>query len=151
MYRRRVRRAESELEQLGATYRGARVEKPGDRPAPRLLFQDRIASTGLAVRPVRPPGTVWVGFAPAIGVRDPDLPEQTVTIAFGPGRPDTPLVFSDGPRQSPHRYSDGSLCMWCPGDPPEQCWDRRRDGPIVLLGLVLAHLMREEWWRRTGG
>ncbi|MEC3992093.1 hypothetical protein VSR01_00420 [Actinacidiphila sp. DG2A-62] len=33
---------------------------------------------------------------------------------------------------------------------PEQRWDRRRDGPVVLLGLVLAHLLREEWWRRTG-
>ncbi|MFD8035437.1 hypothetical protein ACFV3F_43310 [Streptomyces sp. NPDC059717] len=120
------------------------------RPAPRLLFQHRIASTGLAVRPVRPPRALRGGFALAVDVRDPDLPEQTVTIAFGPGWPDTPHVFSDGPRQSPHRYTDGSLCMWYPGDPPEQRWDRRRDGSIVLLGLVLAHLLREEWWRRTG-
>lgn len=120
------------------------------RPALRLLFQHRIASTGLAVRAVRPPRALRGGFAVAVDIRDRDLPEQTVTIVFGRGRPDIPHVFSDGPRHSPHRYDDDSLCMWYPGDPPEQRWDRRRDGPVILLGLVLAHLMREEWWRRTG-
>lgn len=119
-------------------------------PAARLVFQHRIASTGLAVRAARPPKAQRGGFALAVDVRHPDLPDQTVTIAFGPGLPEIPRVFSDGPAQSPHRYSDGSLCMWYPGDPFERRWDRRRDGPIGLVGLILAHLMREEWWRRTG-
>jgi hypothetical protein len=39
--------------------------------------------------------------------------------------------------------------MWFPYDPPEQRWTRS-DGPAVLLGQIVAHLLREEWWRRTG-
>ncbi len=119
------------------------------RPAARLLFQYRITSAGFTVRAVRPPKYLRGGFALTVDIRHPDLPDQRVTIAFGPGAPEIPRVYSDGPSQSPHRYSDGSLCMWHPADPREQRWDRR-DSPLVLMGLILAHLMREEWWRRTG-
>lgn len=79
----------------------------------------------------------------------PDLPTQTVTVVFGRGAPDVPHVYTDPQSDSPHRYSDGSLCMWCPGDPAEQRWTRR-DGLVALLGHILAHLLREEWWQRTG-
>jgi hypothetical protein len=72
-----------------------------------------------------------------------------VTIVFGRGSPEVPRVFVDGPTDSPHRYADGSLCMWFPYDPPEHRW-QRRDGPVALLGHIAAHLIREEWWRRTG-
>ncbi len=120
------------------------------RPAARLAFQRHIVSAGLPARVVRAPKDLPGGFALAVDIQHPDLPAQTVTIAFGPGFPEIPRVSSDGPAQSPHRYGDGSLCMWYPGDPPEQRWDRRRDGPVGLVGLILAHLMREEWWRLTG-
>ncbi|MHC3449538.1 hypothetical protein [Streptomyces hirsutus] len=79
----------------------------------------------------------------------PDIPEQTVTIVFGQYSPHTPHIYSDGPSESPHRYAEGALCIWYPYDPAEQQWTRR-DGPAILLGLIVAHLLKEEWWRLTG-
>jgi hypothetical protein len=60
-----------------------------------------------------------------------------------------PKVFVDGPRASPHRYSDGSLCMWYPKDPPDQKWVFD-DGLLTLLNYIQAHLFREAWWREKG-
>ena len=60
-----------------------------------------------------------------------------------------PSVFADGPRESPHRYHDDSLCMWYPGDPVERRWVFE-DGLVTLMGLVMAHLFKEAWWRETG-
>jgi len=39
--------------------------------------------------------------------------------------------------------------MWHPADPAGRRWERL-DGARVLLGLIAAHLIREEWWQRTG-
>lgn len=39
--------------------------------------------------------------------------------------------------------------MWWPFDGRDRRWIRR-DGAAALLGHVVAHLVREEWWRRTG-
>jgi hypothetical protein len=61
----------------------------------------------------------------------------------------TPKVFVDGPKESPHRYPDGSLCMWYPEDPPEQKWVLD-DGLLALLNYIQAHLFREAWWRENG-
>lgn len=58
-------------------------------------------------------------------------------------------VLVDGPTDSPHRYQDGTLCIWYPDDPPEQKW-KRRDGAAVLVADIAAHLIKEEWWRMTG-
>lgn len=60
----------------------------------------------------------------------------------------TPLIFADGP-DSPHRWQDGSLCIWHPKAPPEERWIFE-DGLLVLLNLTQAHLFREAWWRETG-
>jgi hypothetical protein len=83
------------------------------------------------------------------GLRVEDLPEQGIKIVFGPARPDVPRVYASTPASSPHRYLDDSLCMWFPGDPPEQRWTHH-DGPMALLGHIVAHLLREKWWRQTG-
>jgi hypothetical protein len=61
----------------------------------------------------------------------------------------TPKVFVDGPTESPHRYEDGSLCMWHPNDPPSERWVFS-DGLLVLLNYIQAHLFREGWWREKG-
>ena len=119
------------------------------RPATRLAFQRRLAACGQAVSTARPPQHLRGGYALAIHLRVPDLPEQTLTIVFGSAAPSVPRVFTDGPSASPHRYADGSLCMWYPKDPAEQRWTRA-DGAPALLGHIVAHLLREEWWRRTG-
>ncbi|MGW3960087.1 hypothetical protein ACWED2_09700 [Amycolatopsis sp. NPDC005003] len=119
------------------------------KPAPRLLFQHRLAACDLPVHVVRPPRRLRGGFAVAVRLDLPDLPVQTVTVVFGRAAPNVPHVYADVASDSPHRYPDGSLCMWYPGDPAEQRWTRA-DGPVALLGHVVAHLLREQWWQRTG-
>jgi hypothetical protein len=79
----------------------------------------------------------------------PGLEPRQVTIIFSRATPEAPVVYADGPTDSPHRYHNGALCMWFPWDPPAARW-RRRDGAGALLGQIVAHLVREEWWRRTG-
>ncbi|WP_024936264.1 hypothetical protein [Actinomadura welshii] len=119
------------------------------RPADRILFQHRIAACGAFVRRVRAPHRHRGGFALAVRLNVPDLPAQTIVIAFGRAAPDVPHVYTDGPDESPHRYLDNALCMWHPHDPAESRWVRA-DGPVALLGHIVAHLLREEWWRHTG-
>jgi hypothetical protein len=72
-----------------------------------------------------------------------------VSIEFSRRSPQRPRVVVDGPTDSPHRYPDGSLCMWYPNDPPELRWNLS-DGAGQLIAGVAAHLIREEWYRRTG-
>lgn len=60
----------------------------------------------------------------------------------------SPLVRVDGPA-SPHRYGDGTLCMWYPPDPSEEKWVFD-DGLLALLNHIQAHLFREAWWREHG-
>ncbi len=60
-----------------------------------------------------------------------------------------PEIKVDGPEESPHRYSDGQLCMWYPWTNKSERWIFE-DGMLHLLVLVEAHLFREAWWRETG-
>jgi hypothetical protein len=89
------------------------------------------------------------GFAIKTKIEPAGVDKQTVEIIFSPGLPEEPIVFVDGPADSPHRYQDGSLCMWFPYDPPEARWCRP-DGPTALLGHIAAHLIKEEHYRQTG-
>jgi hypothetical protein len=61
-----------------------------------------------------------------------------------------PKIRAEGPTESPHRYDDGSLCIWYPKDPPEHKWEFA-DGLLMLINMIQLHLFREEWWRETGG
>lgn len=70
----------------------------------------------------------------------------TITIA-GPGK--RVSVRADGPTDSPHRYSDGDLCMWVPTDPAPHRWEYQH-GLLDLLDATRAHLFREAWWREHG-
>lgn len=78
----------------------------------------------------------------------PYYDRRRVTITFENGSR-VPKVTVDGPPESKHRYSDGSLCMWCPRDSVEKRWEFR-DGLLQLLPLIGTHLFREAWWRETG-
>jgi len=120
-------------------------------PAGRLRFLAELRGCGVAAtqtrishadRPHRG------GFQAEFGLAVPGLPARQVRIVFA-GRGTAPSVYADGPRKSPHRYDDGSLCMWYPGDPHTGRWTRR-DGAAALLGHITAHLLREVWWRNTG-
>ncbi|NMO54544.1 hypothetical protein HH310_25595 [Actinoplanes sp. TBRC 11911] len=119
------------------------------RPAHRLPFIAALTAAAVGPRCVRAPRPYRGGFALRCTITPPGIGACTVTIVFGKGSPEVPRVFVDGPTDSPHRYVDGSLCMWYPYDPPERRW-QRSDGPVVLLGHIAAHLIREHWWRRTG-
>jgi hypothetical protein len=119
-----------------------------DTPAGRLLFVHELRGCGVPVRVVKPDRRHRGGFAVAVTVTPPDMPACRVHIVFAQGG-EVPGVHVDGPIDSPHRYDDGGLCMWYPHDPPGHRWTRR-DGARALLGQVVAHLVREEWWRRTG-
>lgn len=118
-------------------------------PVHRLRFQAELAAAVTRVRPVQPSRSCRGGYAVQFTVALAGIDARRVTVEFSPRAPDTSHVTVDGPASSPHRYHDGSLCMWFPGDPPERRW-RRRDGAAVLAGHIAAHLIREEWWRQTG-
>jgi hypothetical protein len=68
---------------------------------------------------------------------------------FGLDPRDAPKVYT-APAGSPHRYADGSLCLFYPLDPPWRRW-RSTDGLDVLLTLVANHLFAEDYWFATGG
>lgn len=119
------------------------------RPAARIVFVRRLIACGQVARIMTTHPDFPGAFSINVRLRVDDLPVRSVTIVFTRRNALVPRVYADGPSRSPHRYTDRSLCMWYPYDPPEQRW-RLRDGPEVLLGLVVAHLLREEWWRRTG-
>lgn len=113
------------------------------RISDRLRFERgaRAAYPGLRGGPTKR----TTGFRYVATVDVPYYEPRTVTITF-PAKRRTPTVFADGPPQSPHRYDDGSLCMWHPGDPPSMQW-RFDHGLLDLLDAIRAHLFREAWWR----
>lgn len=68
---------------------------------------------------------------------------------YGDLEPRDAVIFADGPAESPHRYPNGSLCMWHPHDPPELRWIPRH-GLVALLDHTVLHLFREGYWREAG-
>lgn len=120
-------------------------------PAGRLRFLAELRSCGVHARqaPIRRSDRAHRGgFQAEFDLTVPGMPPRRVRIVFA-GRGTVPTVYADGPADSPHRYSDGALCMWYPFDPKEAQWTRR-DGAAALLGHITAHLLREAWWRMTG-
>lgn len=79
----------------------------------------------------------------------PHYQERTVSVVFRRDSPNTARVRTDGPTASPHRFGNGTLCMWHPRDPVSARWIVE-DGLVRLLGITSAHLFREAWWRETG-
>ncbi len=98
---------------------------------------------------VKPSPKLRGGFAVSFTVTPLGVPPRTVRIEFALGSPEVPRVFVDGPQDSPHRYDDGSLCMWHPRDPIDLRW-ARREGAAALVGCITLHLIREQWWRESG-
>ncbi len=104
---------------------------------------------GSPITSVKPSPKHRGGFAVSFTVTPHGVPSRRVRIEFALGSPEVPRVFIDGPQDSPHRYNDGSLCMWYPHDPIDLRW-ARRDGAATLVGCIALHLIREQWWRETG-
>jgi hypothetical protein len=133
------------------------VTRPVWRP-PRLLFDsftsrapylDECRKIDPGARYLRPRKGSKNSFGIAVAMNPAGVPTRHITIYFPKYAPGFPRVYVDGPDDSPHRYlPDRHLCMWHPGDPPEARW-KPADGPGALLGHVAAHLVKEEWYRRT--
>lgn len=120
-------------------------------PVARLRFiaELRACAVNAAQAPIRRTERKHRGgFQVECDLAVPGLPSRHVRIVFA-GLGFFPSVYADGPAESPHRYDDGSLCMWYPMDLENARWTRR-DGAAALLGQITAHLLREEWWRKTG-
>ena len=82
----------------------------------------------------------------------PEQFEPREVDALVPFNGEDPLVFADGPEESPHRYYVSGrgciqLCMWFPQDPREAQW-RYADGLLALLGHARTHLIREGYYRQ---
>lgn len=101
------------------------------------------------VKVIQPRHAYRGGFALSTRIAPTGVPERKIEIHFSPRLPDVPRVFIDGPQESPHRYSDSSLCMWYPYDPKEARW-KPSNGPAALLGHIAVHLIKEQWYRQTG-
>lgn len=82
-------------------------------------------------------------------VNVPHYTDRRVQILFRKDSSKFPRVSVDGPADSKHRFSSGELCMWYHKDSAENQWVFE-DGLLALLGYVIAHLFREEWFRETG-
>jgi hypothetical protein len=117
------------------------------KPANRILFIRELSDLDnlRSVRDKLHPG----GFCLALTLTPVGVPARNVTICFSQGAPERPVVRVDGPSESPHRYDDGSLCMWYPLDPRELRWVSR-DRAASLIAHIAAHLVKEEWYRKTG-
>lgn len=106
-----------------------------------LLFD----SSGRGFPGLRVPGAGGSARVYKVGMDVPHYEPRRVEIRFE-NWSRTPKVFVDGPTDSPHRYPDGSLCMWYPEDLPEERWVFT-DGLLTLLNYIQSHLFREAWWR----
>jgi hypothetical protein len=68
-----------------------------------------------------------------------------LTIRFEAARALSPKITVPGPT-SPHRFPDGSLCIWFGRDPASDRWVFA-DGLADLITLARVHLFKEAWWR----
>jgi hypothetical protein len=86
----------------------------------------------------------------ALDVEVPCYEMRCVTVVFDARYTAAGVrIFADGPARSRHRYEDGGLCMWHPGDPPDLRWTPA-NGLSDLIEMTRRHLFREAYWRETG-
>jgi hypothetical protein len=92
-----------------------------------------------------------------VGALEPErgVAQRLVGVGGAPQRqingfePYAATITADGPTDSPHRYCDGSLCVWYPRDDVERKWVGG-DGLNELIAHVAIHLFKEAYWRETG-
>jgi hypothetical protein len=77
---------------------------------------------------------------------------RLVLIFPGPPSRVRPIVMSDGPTRSRHRFywsRPSSLCLYYATDDERLRW-KLEDGLVALIDLSRVHLIKEAWWRVTG-
>lgn len=116
----------------------------------RLRFQSEVqTAVPSRVTIVKASRRLRGGFALSFTLVTDGVAPRRVRIEFDRHGSTVPRVFVDGPIDFPHRYENGSLCMWYPPDPPHLRWSLS-DGGAALVGCIALHLLREQWWRDTG-
>jgi hypothetical protein len=89
-------------------------------------------------------GVVWLGtLQPSV-----ESPVYRVRVVHEPGR--SPLVFVDSPRpcrDAPHRYGDGSLCLYWP---VEWRWRPAESLAETIVPWTALWLYYYESWQVTG-
>lgn len=63
--------------------------------------------------------------------------------------PDFPTVYASSMEDSPHRFADGALCLYYPGDSRHRRWTHD-NGLASLISLAADHLFFEDHFTRTG-
>lgn len=132
------------------------MPRPGRQPGPwygdfvkRRRFERGVADRFPAIKGSMSRTVSRRGWVYRLELLVEGYPARWIQIFFPPPSGRIAVVLSDGPA-SPHRYADGSLCMWHPKDPPEQRW-AFEDGLLALLAQIQVHLFKEAWWRETAG
>ncbi|QNE35885.1 hypothetical protein [Leifsonia shinshuensis] len=133
----------------GSVARVSSLKYHFDRPAARIGFLHAFKRNDPFTTAFHPPKEYKGAYALRTQITPTGTPARTVEVIFPRGNAEAPRVFVDGPTDSPHRFDDGSLCMWFPQDPAERRWVLS-DGAEALLAHIAAHLLREEWFRVTG-
>lgn len=113
----------------------------------RMAFERSARAAYQSLRGRRPRRRGRVAFRYTATIDVPFYEPRHVTIEFRQ-RSRIPGVTVDGPADSPHRYDDGTLCMWVPVDAGPARWTFDH-GLLDLLDTIRAHLFREAWWRET--
>lgn len=115
----------------------------------RLIFEHGVTSCcpGMSTRIFKQRSVMKIEYSVSVNVPHYSL-KRKVSIAFSSSKDSFPVIKSDGPTESPHRYQDGSLCVWYPWDRRENRWIFD-DGLLHLLALIQIHLFKEEWWRAS--
>lgn len=83
---------------------GASIETHRGEFRERLTFERGARSPFPSMTTNGGPGS---GYAASVVVNVPGYEERRIRIIFNRQHPQTPLVFADGPSQSPHRYPMG--------------------------------------------
>lgn len=113
----------------------------------RMAFERGARAVYPSLRGRRPRRRGSIAFRYTVTIDVPFYDSRQVAIEFRSGSTH-PFVTVDGPQESPHRYDDGTLCMWVPTDANPERWTFHH-GLLDLLDAVRAHLFREAWWRET--
>jgi len=113
----------------------------------RLLFEGETFQVFKDIQVVQEHNRKLAGRVYRLTVEVPEYGNRRIEIRFAGTR--HPVIFSDGPTDSPHRFRDDSLCIWWGRDDPQRKWVFA-DGLLELIGLTIIHLFKEAWWRETG-
>lgn len=117
--------------------------------ASKIRFLTELNAVCIQVVPTKKAFLSGTSFGFRCEITPAGLPAQWIQIDFISWNLNSPNVTTIPFPESPHRYSDGRLCMWYPEDPAELRWTWQNGGE-ELIAHICAHLIREYWWQQTG-